>query len=178
MCGSTTKQRIGAALRQLMSERPFEKITVQNLMDATNMKRQSFYYHFRDTRDVLLWICRQELVEPLRRSTLDSVEWAVYALQIAERDRAFYRKAVNAVHPDIILDIGTQILSLRIAKLLYGSVPAEDLDANQRSVVDFMVQSVMGQFVRFCAGRVPLNEETARLRIAALVNVLQKSDGI
>lgn len=52
MCGSSTKQRIGTALHQLMNERPLDKITVQNLTDETSMKRQSFYYHFRDTRDV------------------------------------------------------------------------------------------------------------------------------
>ena len=54
-----TKQRIAAALRQLMQERPLRKITVQDLMDRTQMKRQSFYYHFQDIRDVLAWICTQ-----------------------------------------------------------------------------------------------------------------------
>lgn len=172
MCGNTTKHRIGAALRQLMSERPFDKITVQNLMDATSMKRQSFYYHFRDTRDVLLWICRQELVEPLRRSELQGVEWALLALEIVERDRAFYRKVVGAAHPEIILDIGAQILWPRIAVVLYGFASADSLDANQRFVVDFMVQSVMGQFLRFCSGRTPLNADMARERISALVAAL------
>ena len=33
-----TKQRIAAALRQLMQERPLRKITVQDLMDDLNRK--------------------------------------------------------------------------------------------------------------------------------------------
>ena len=43
-----TKQKIAQALRQLMLERPLKKITVQDLMDRTQMKRQTFYYHFQD----------------------------------------------------------------------------------------------------------------------------------
>ena len=60
-----TKQKIAQALCQLMLERPLKKITVQDLMERTQMKRQTFYYHFQDIYDVLVWICRRQLVEPL-----------------------------------------------------------------------------------------------------------------
>ena len=177
MCGNTTKQRIGAALRQLMRERPFDRITVQNLMDATNMKRQSFYYHFRDTRDVLLWICRQELVEPLRRSELAFPDWAMLALEIVERDRAFYRKLLAAAHPDFVREIGTQVLRHRTVCLLYGQLPDTELDATQRYVVDFFVQAILGQFLRFAAGRAPLDRQVAREHIAGLLGVIRISRG-
>lgn len=52
-----TKQRIALALHQLMKERPVRKITVQDLMERTQMTRQSFYYHFQDIQDVLAWSC-------------------------------------------------------------------------------------------------------------------------
>lgn len=172
MCGNTTKHRIGAALRQMMTERPFDKITVQNLMDATNMKRQSFYYHFRDTRDVLLWICRQELVEPLRRSELEFLDWCVQAMEIVERDRIFYRKLLAAVHPEFIREIGTQVLWQRTARLIYGAVPETELDASQRYVVDFFVQALLGQFLGFASGRAPLDRALVRERIAGLLAVI------
>ena len=175
MCSNTTKQRIGMALRQLMTERPFDKITVQNLMDATNMKRQSFYYHFRDTRDVLLWICRQELVEPLRRSELETLEWYMLALDIVERDRPFYRKLLAAAHPEFVREIGAQVLWQRTARLLYGSVPETDLNANQRYVVDFFIQAILGQFLRFASGRKPLDRTVAREHMGALLAVIRGS---
>lgn len=174
MCGNTTKQRIGAALRQLMTEQHFDKITVQNLMDVTNMKRQSFYYHFRDTRDVLLWICRQELVEPLLRSDLEFSDWLMLALTIIDRDRVFYRKVMAAAHPEIIRQIGRQVLWQRTAELLYGHVSGPELDTNQRYVVEFFVQSVLVQFFRFASSRTPLEAGAARERIAALLAVVRK----
>lgn len=176
MC-SNTKQRIGTALRQLMNERPFDKITVQNLMDATNMKRQSFYYHFRDTRDVLLWICRQELVEPLRSSELDYVDWALYALELVEQDRVFYRRVLNAAHPAFVREIGAQVLWPRIARLIYGSAVQAGLDANQRFVVDFFVHAALEQYLRFISSRVPLDRRVARQRIGCLLATVQFGRG-
>ena len=175
MCSNTTKERIGAALRQLMNERPFDKITVQNLMDATSMKRQSFYYHFRDTRDVLLWICRQELAEPLRRSELPFLDWAMLALEIVEQDRAFYRRLLAAAHPEFVRELGIQVLWHRTACLLYGDIPDPELDASQRYVVEFFVQALLGQFVRFASGRAPLDRRVARECIAALLSVIRGS---
>ena len=169
MCGSSTKHRIGAALRQLMNERPFDKITVQNLMDATCMKRQSFYYHFRDTRDVLLWLCRQELVEPLLRSELEFLDWTMLALEIVERDRSFYRKVLAATHPEFVREIGFQVLWLRTARLLYPALPDADLDGSQRYVVDFFVQALLEQFLRFASGRAQLDLRLARERTGALL---------
>ena len=175
MCGNTTKHRIGAALRQLMTDQPFEKITVQNLMDATNMKRQSFYYHFRDTRDVLLWICLQELAEPLLRSDLPYADWLILAMEIVDRDRAFYRKLLNAIHPDFIREMGRQILWHRTTTMLYGNISDTQLDTNQRFVADFIVQALLEQFLRFISGRVPLQTQVSRERISALLNVVRPS---
>ena len=175
MCGNTTKQRIGAALRQLMSEQQFDKITVQNLMDATNMKRQSFYYHFRDTRDVLLWICRQELVEPLLRSDLEFLDWLMLALEIVDRDRPFYRKLLSAAHPEFVREIGSQVLWHRTATLLYGNISGPELDTNQRFVVEFFVQAILEQFLRFASGRAPLEKQTIRTRISTLLNVIRSN---
>lgn len=42
-----TKQKIAQALRQLMLERPLKKITVQDLMERTQMKRRPFTTIFR-----------------------------------------------------------------------------------------------------------------------------------
>ena len=47
MC-CNTKLKIARALRELMCQRPLSKITVQDLMESAQMKRQSFYYHFQD----------------------------------------------------------------------------------------------------------------------------------
>ena len=52
MCYST-KKKIADCVRQLMKRKEISKITIGDIMEATGMSRQSFYYHFKDIYDVL-----------------------------------------------------------------------------------------------------------------------------
>ena len=47
MC-CNTKEKIALAVKELMRQKSIRKITVQDIMEETGMKRQSFYYHFQD----------------------------------------------------------------------------------------------------------------------------------
>ena len=43
-----TKNALAASLKNLMREKPFEKISVSDICEACGMNRKSFYYHFKD----------------------------------------------------------------------------------------------------------------------------------
>lgn len=58
-----TKQALAAALKELVAERPFEKISVCDICDRCRMNRKSFYYHFRDKYDLANWIFDTEFIE-------------------------------------------------------------------------------------------------------------------
>ena len=64
-------------------------------MDVTNMNRQSFYYHFRDTRDVLMWICQERVFLPLAAADLEFSEWIIRGLELLDQDRLFYLRVVS-----------------------------------------------------------------------------------
>ena len=49
-----THQRLGSALVQLMTEKPIDDITVQDVLDRASVGRSTFYLHFRDKNDLLL----------------------------------------------------------------------------------------------------------------------------
>ena len=49
----TTCQAISGALKQLMTQKPLERITVAEIMDTCGMRRQHFYYYFTDIYDLL-----------------------------------------------------------------------------------------------------------------------------
>ena len=167
MCGST-KEKIAQALRRLMAERAFEKITVQNLMDATQMKRQSFYYHFQDTRDVLMWICRREVLEPLSASQLEFEEWILLALELLSRDRCFYRKLLKAASLDFIQAFDA-ILEPRMLTMLYPGRTAGQLTANQHFVLDFLTEAACVRLIRFVNDREPPDPADVRAKVEYLI---------
>ena len=100
MC-TDTKGRIAEAVEQMLQTRPVCKITVQSVMEQTQMKRQSFYYHYQDIYSVLEWIVETELCAPLQFDGAQAPgEWCLRALTplrekqaiasySGERDRVF-----------------------------------------------------------------------------------------
>lgn len=68
-----TKQALSKALKELMEEKSFEKISVSDICDKCHMNRKSFYYHFRDKYDLANWIFDTEFIELTRKYAMDSL---------------------------------------------------------------------------------------------------------
>ena len=49
-----TREALGDALLTLMQKRPFETITVQQVLDRAGIGRSTFYAHYRDKNDLFL----------------------------------------------------------------------------------------------------------------------------
>lgn len=176
MC-CNTKQKIADVLHQQMMERPFEKITVQNLMDASNMKRQSFYYHFQDTRDVLMWICVQQLEKPLERKDLCLREWLLYMMELLDQDRVFYRRVLKAANPEFVRDFALRIFRPRISRQLFQTENWQTLDEDCRFVVDFASMSAASWMIQFVQRYQHLDLEDARKKLECLLDTLNIPKG-
>ena len=66
-CSLRTKAKMTQALKELMTEVPFEKITVSAIVEKCGIHRQTFYYHFQDRYELLDSIINEELVDPFIR---------------------------------------------------------------------------------------------------------------
>ena len=70
-----TKRAIKEAFVALLDERPLNKITVKDVVEACGINRNSFYYHFQDLPALLEEIIAQRVQELIdEHSTIDSVE--------------------------------------------------------------------------------------------------------
>lgn len=57
---STTKESLGAALKQMLTVKTIDKITVKDLVEICGVNRQTFYYHFDDVYDLLEWVFEED----------------------------------------------------------------------------------------------------------------------
>ena len=55
-----TKHAIVATFWQLLEEKTYNKITVQDIVDRCHVNRNTFYYHFADIYDLLDYMFRNE----------------------------------------------------------------------------------------------------------------------
>lgn len=166
MCNST-KQKIASTMREMMNRKPFEKITVKNLMDVSNMNRQSFYYHFRDTRDVLNWICQERVFQPLAASELEFSEWIIFGLELLNRDRLFYLRVVTVSQTDFVRECITTAIFPKVKSVCYPEVA--NLGENQTFAVDFLSNAIMDYYLRFLASHEPLDHAECRKKLRFLL---------
>ena len=78
----STKKLLGDTLVELMSEKPFDKITVSELTKRCGLNRQTFYYHFETIIDLFEWKLAQEAGPLLEQFTGNPLEWNLAIQQI------------------------------------------------------------------------------------------------
>lgn len=60
-----TEERLADALKKLMATVALDDISVMRLSKMCGINRQSFYYHFRNTYDLLTWVFLNEKIPHL-----------------------------------------------------------------------------------------------------------------
>ena len=79
-----TRRELSAALRELLRQRPLDQLRVRELTERCGLRRQSFYYHFKDVYDLFAWSVRQERALLLVRLA-ECLTWREALLDLLER---------------------------------------------------------------------------------------------
>lgn len=91
-----TKKALSNALRELMEEVPFKKISVADICERCDMNRKSFYYHFRDKYDLVNWIFDTEFIALAQaRTSHDRWEFIERMCGYFYENRSFYYKVLQ-----------------------------------------------------------------------------------
>ena len=134
-----TQRLIAQALKTLMSEKPLEKITIQNIADLCGIKRQTFYYHFRDIYDALEWLYEEETVSILQQ--FSSVEnWedpALLILKYMQENSAACLNVLNSMGNKLIRKFFFQDFYTIYHKAFINLTAGYDLDPK---LVDFFAR--------------------------------------
>ena len=80
-----TKRALAAALKELIGEKAFEKISVGDICEKCEMNRKSFYYHFKDKYDLVNWIFDTEFIAATNKKRYET-GWDL----LADISRLFY----------------------------------------------------------------------------------------
>ena len=86
---------LAESLKELTEKHPIEKITIKEITDKAGVIRPTFYNHFQDKYELLEWIVKTELLEPmiplLQHEMLEQA--LVLMFTSIERSKTFYTKA-------------------------------------------------------------------------------------
>lgn len=80
-----TQRLIAEALRRLMREKELDKITVQEIADAANVNKKTFYYHFHGIGDLICWMHTIEPYETINVEGVRPDNWIDMVQRFARR---------------------------------------------------------------------------------------------
>ena len=61
----TTKRALEASLKNLLLQKPLNKITINDIAEDCGISRMTFYYHFKDIYDLVEWACVEDAARAL-----------------------------------------------------------------------------------------------------------------
>ena len=61
----TTKRALEASLKNLLLQKPLNKITINDITEDCGISRMTFYYHFKDIYDLVEWACAEDAARAL-----------------------------------------------------------------------------------------------------------------
>ena len=92
-----TKMALADSLKRLMAEKIFSKIRVDDIVNGCGLRRQSFYYHFKDKYDLMNWIYYTETARFM--ASYDTLEHWTDGLKdlcyYMQQNKTFYKNALN-----------------------------------------------------------------------------------
>lgn len=176
---NNTKLAFSNALKELLKERPFEKISVSNICEKCHRNRKSFYYHFQDKHDLVNWIFDTEFLQLSQAHSLDTGLFSCgfdecwHTMEVIchyfYQNRAFYRRVfqVNGQNSFVshFQSVIRPLLQLRMETLL----GPEDVPP---IVYDFAVDSATCAIARWLLTNDCISAEEFLISLKKLVDIL------
>ena len=92
---STVDILLAESFKELVYKRPIEKITIKEITDKAGVIRPTFYNHFQDKYELLEWIIRTELIDPMRPLIQNGLsdQALLFVFTGVQNDKEFYVRA-------------------------------------------------------------------------------------
>lgn len=153
-----TKKALAQALKQLMQEKAFEKISVSDICEKCDMNRKSFYYHFKDKYDLVNWIFDTEFIAVTKNTPLleDTWKWGMAICEYFYANRAFYRKALRITGQNSLSDHFREMLSSILSKRFEDMLGVKITNDFQ---INFFTDAVVLAFQRWMTEETSMTSE-------------------
>lgn len=168
-----TRQALGAALRTLLRKKPLDQLRVRELTELCGLRRQSFYYHFKDVYDLFAWSVRQERAL-LQERLADCLTWRQALLELLDRageERAFYQAVLDQGGQAGLGEMTPMETVLEAVQRYYrdrcGAPPDQEAEERERRYGRMLLLSLLESWVRGGAAMPPEELADALERSAA-----------
>lgn len=152
-----TKRALAAALKELMDEFPFTKISISDICDKCEMNRKSFYYHFKDKYELLNWIFDTECIAITNQDDYERrVDVMLDFCRYLYENRKFYKNALQVRGQDSFLEHFHELLKAVVESRLEKLFERKDVP---KRYVEFVSDGLVCAVVRWIMEKEPILPE-------------------
>ncbi len=141
-----TKRAIAASLKQRMEHTPLERITVTDICEDCDLNRKSFYYHFLNKYELVIWIFEEEIGRPIRQNAASNSVSLSLAMELCEAlaiERSFYAGALSVTGPGSFREyLAHQMQPMVLRSLSMEQGSSLDRDETTYLVSEFFLSSL------------------------------------
>lgn len=169
-----TKRALADALKRAMKQKPFQKITVSELVRACDVNRKTFYYHFDDIYMLLKWMFEQETLEVVKRFNLLTDYEAVitFVMDYVDENDYIINCVYDAIGRDELKRFFVSDMTAVVTGMIEQMAAAQErsLDAAHRDFVSrFFVEAIAGVLVDWIKDRTHRNRTAVQAYISHTV---------
>ncbi len=145
-----TQKLLQEAMLDLITQKPYSQISIQDITDHGNLSRPAFYLHYRD-KDELMAKCAEKIFADLLACPPQKVERPSQVIfEHAAKNSTFYRVILGRqASPELLRKVRTVITQIQMKqlRLLFPSknfeVPLTFLVGGLLSLVDWWLENGM-----------------------------------
>lgn len=147
-----TKRVLSHSLKQLLSQKTIDKITIQEITNLSEVSRKTFYYHFKDVYDLLEWTLTDDAAGVFQEH-IDLKNWQNDLMEVAKyfyENRSLVLNAYHSISRDVLEEYIRKII-LPLVDLYFqenyagNSIPQQD----RQFIVDLYTFGIVGYFLRW-----------------------------
>lgn len=141
---------LAESFKELACQQPIEKITIKEITDKAGVIRPTFYNHFQDKYELLEWIIKKQILEPIRPLILAGMvdEGLVLMFTTIEKEKEFYSRAARLEGQNSFEGIVKRCILQTLSEALKAEHPRQHSKRgkypwlNAKNVAEFYAQSM------------------------------------
>lgn len=149
-----TKKAMASALQEAMKKKDFTKITVKEIIEACNINRNTFYYHFADIYELLHWMFREEALGQLEQYDLisEQKEALTFVLSYIQQKESILRCVCNSIgHEELKRYFQDDFMEIVDTVIREGqkTLHTELEETDRQCLCLFLTEAIAGMLVRY-----------------------------
>ena len=143
----TTKKALAMSLKSLMEKKTLDKITVKDIVSGCSLNRQTFYYHFHDTYDLLQWLYTHEtgtIIEKMRDPS-DDIDGYTLIIGYIMNNKNFIINTCRSLKRDnLIVDLKSSIQPI-VLEIINNNISGGEISSeNAVAISDLFANAFIG----------------------------------